>query len=64
MFGYGYATNLEVNNEDEGVVFFDLLHGGLGRKGVHDRAELVHSGRMGDGFTGVARLRSPIRSTH
>lgn len=33
-----------VNEEDEGVVVFDGLNGGLGGEGVRNDGELVHQG--------------------
>ena len=42
-----------VNDEDEGVVLLDLLHGGLGVQGVLDGLEGVESRLAGDGATGV-----------
>merc|ERR1712038_736804 len=41
---------LGVNNEDQGVVVFDLLHGGLGGQGELDDGELVVAGPGGDGL--------------
>merc|ERR1712038_1483721 len=41
---------LGVNDEDQGVVVFDLLHGGLGGQGELDDGELVVAGPRGDGL--------------
>lgn len=41
----------DVNEENESVVFLDLLHGGLCVEGGGDDAELIHAGGMGDGTT-------------
>ena len=46
-------VGLDVNDEDEGVVVLDLLHGRLGVERVLDRAELVHAGQVGHGLAGV-----------
>lgn len=49
-------VGLEVNNEHQGVVVLDLLHGRLGVERVLDRAELVHPREVGDGLAGVFRV--------
>lgn len=50
----------EVDNEDEGVVVLDLLHGRLGVERVLDSAELVHAGEVGDR---LARVLGGTRKT-
>jgi hypothetical protein len=43
-------VGLGVDDEDEGVVLLDLLHGRLGVQGVNDGAESVHAGERVDGL--------------
>lgn len=49
-------VRLDVDNEDEGVVLLDLLHGGLGVQGVNDDPVLVEPRSMVDGLAGVFGL--------
>lgn len=46
-------VGLDVDDEDEGVVFLDLLHGALGVKGVEDDLVRVEAGAMRDRLAGV-----------
>jgi hypothetical protein len=46
-------VGLDVDNEDEGVVLLDLLHGGLGVQGVQNNTVEVQSGTVGNGNAGV-----------
>lgn len=46
-------VGLDVDNEDEGVVLLDLLHGTLGVQGVQNNLVEVQSGAVVDGHAGV-----------
>lgn len=46
-------VGLDVDDEDKGVVFLDLLHGALGVKGVEDDLVRVETGAMGDRLAGI-----------
>lgn len=46
-------VGLDVDDEDQGVVLLDLLHGALGVQGVQDDLVEVESGGMRDGDAGV-----------
>ncbi len=46
-------VGLDVDDEDEGVVLLDLLHGTLGVEGVQDDVVGIHAGFTGDRDTGV-----------
>lgn len=46
-------VGLDIDDEDEGVVLLDLLHGALGVEGVQDDVVGIHAGVTGDGDTGV-----------
>lgn len=48
-------VGLYVDNEYQSVVVLNLLHGRLGVEWVLDSSELVHSGEMRDGLSGVSR---------
>jgi hypothetical protein len=50
-------VGLDINNEDEGVVLLNLLHGALGVQWVDDDLVLVEAG------LGVDRLARVLRST-
>ena len=41
-----WLVGLDVDDEDERVVVFDLLHRRFGREWVLDRRELIESGRL------------------
>ena len=41
-------VRLDIDNENEGVVLLELLHGRLGVQGVHNDLVLVEAGLMGD----------------
>lgn len=45
----------DVDDEHQGVVVLNLLHGRLGVEWVLDSSELVHSGEMRDRLSGVSR---------
>lgn len=49
-------VGLDVDDEDEGVVVLDLLHGRLGVERVDDRAVGVHAGGVDDRLAGVLGL--------
>jgi len=42
-------VGLDVDDEDEGVVLFDLLHGGLGVEGVDEDLASIEAGLVRDG---------------
>lgn len=44
---------LDIDNEDEGVVLLDLLHGALGVQWVDDNLVLIEAGLGDDGGTWV-----------
>jgi hypothetical protein len=46
-------VGLDVDNEDEGVVLLNLLHGGLGVQGVQNNLVEVQSGAVVDRHAGV-----------
>jgi len=46
-------VGLDVDNEDEGVVLFDLLHGALGVERVDDNLVLIETGKMGNRLSEV-----------
>ena len=46
-------VGLDIDDEDEGVVLLDLLHGALGVKRVEDDLGSVELGLTGDGDAGV-----------
>jgi hypothetical protein len=46
-------VGLDVDDEDEGVVLLDLLHGGLGVERVDEHLGGVHAGLMGDRLASV-----------
>lgn len=46
-------VGLNVNEEGQGVVFLDLLHGSLGVKRLTDDTVLIHTGSMSNGLTSV-----------
>jgi hypothetical protein len=46
-------VGLDIDDEDEGVVLLDLLHGALGVEGVQDDVVGIHAGVTGDRDTGV-----------
>jgi hypothetical protein len=46
-------VGLDVDNEGQGVVFLDLLHGSLGVQGLTDDTVLIHAGSMGDRLASV-----------
>jgi hypothetical protein len=50
-------VGLDVDNEDEGVVLLNLLHGGLGVERVDNDLVLIHAVGMGNRLAGV--LGSP-----
>jgi hypothetical protein len=49
-------VGLEVNDEDQGVVVLNLLHGRLGVERVTDSTELVHTGKVGNRLASVLGL--------
>lgn len=49
-------VRLDVDNEDQGVVLLNLLHGRLGVQRVHDDLELVQPRHMGNALAGVLGL--------
>lgn len=46
-------VGLDVDDEDEGVVLLNLLHGALGVERVHDDLVLIETGRMGNRLAGI-----------
>ena len=46
-------VRLDVDDEDEGVVLLNLLHGALGVERVDDDAVLIEADGVGDGLAGV-----------
>ena len=49
-------VRLDVNDEDEGVVLLDLLHGRLGVQRVNDGAVSIHTGEREDSLALVLGL--------
>jgi len=45
----------DIDNEDQGVVLLNLLHGALGVQGVDDDLVLIEAWLMGNGLAGVLR---------
>lgn len=52
---------LDVDNEDEGVVLLDLLHGTLGVQWVDDDLVLIETGLGDDGGTWVLRSTGELK---
>ena len=46
-------VGLDVNEEGQSVVFFDLLHGSLGVERLTDNTVLIHTGSMGNRLTSI-----------
>jgi hypothetical protein len=46
-------VSLDINEEDESVIIFELLHCGLGVERLTNDAVLIHAGSMGNRLAGV-----------
>lgn len=55
-------VGLNVDNEDKGVVLFDLLHGALGVEGVDDDLVLIEAGLVGNRLARVLGLAGQLKS--
>jgi hypothetical protein len=55
-------VGLDINEEDEGVIILELLHGSLSVKGLTNDAVLVHARSVGDGLAAVLGSTSKLES--